>query len=55
MELFLPCVLFVLIVSALAFVWRRSDPRHEFLLDITRRLSESEAERDLDGPQENLN
>jgi hypothetical protein len=54
MEPLVPCVLFVLIVLALASVWRRPDPQHEFLLDMTRRLSESEAEPGPCGPQENL-
>jgi hypothetical protein len=55
MEPLLPCVLFALIVLEVVFVWRRPDPRHEFLLDMTRRLSESEAEPGPCGPQENLN
>jgi hypothetical protein len=55
MEPLLPCVLFALIVLEVVFVWLRPDPRHEFLLDMTRRLSESEAEPGPCGPQENLN
>lgn len=44
MERLLPFVLFVFIILGLVLVWRRVDPRHDFLLDLTRRLSESETE-----------
>ncbi len=51
MRALLPCAIFVLIVAALLVVYHRSDPRHDFVFELTRRLAESAAESSPTAPQ----